>query len=212
VRVASAALFLTTAALFAVTVFVPLFLQTATGASPTEAGLLMVPMMAGTTLSTVLAGRRISRTGRYRHYPPIGLGAMAVALLALGALADQRSRVATGVGLAVFGLGFGLVTQVLMVAVQNAVDRRELGTATAVTSFFRALGGSLGAAVLGAAFAAHAGASTGVAPGGLDPASVTAVVDAVRIVFLIAAPVAVAGLLVALRLPGAELRTDGPRS
>ena len=69
VAVASAALFLTTASLFAINVFVPLFLQTTTGATPTQAGLLLAPMMLGITLSTNLAGRRIERTGRYKRFP-----------------------------------------------------------------------------------------------------------------------------------------------
>ena len=83
---------------------------------------------------------------------------MTAALVLLAALAGDPSRVATGIGLAVFGLGFGMVTQVLIVAVQNSVERRELGVATATTGFFRALGGAVGAAVLGAVFAAQAGA------------------------------------------------------
>jgi EmrB/QacA subfamily drug resistance transporter len=210
VGVASAGLFLTTASLFAVVVFVPLFLQTTTGADPTEAGLLMVPMMLGTTISTALAGRRISRTGRYRHYPPIGLATMAIALIALAAFAGEHSRTATGIALAVFGLGFGLVTQVLMVAVQNAVDRRELGTATAVTSFFRALGGSVGAAGLGAVFVAQSGTSArGGVVGRVDPGLAGVIADAVQTVFLVAAPVAAVGLLVVLRLPALTLRTEG---
>ncbi|MEA2479160.1 MAG: hypothetical protein QOJ07_1082, partial [Thermoleophilaceae bacterium] len=137
VAVASVALFLTTAALFAVVVFVPLFLQRVTGASPTGAGLLLVPMMLGTTISTNVAGRRIARTGRYKRYPILGLGMMSAALFALAALAGERSAALTLIVLALFGLGFGLVTQVLVVAVQNGVDRRELGTATAASSFFR---------------------------------------------------------------------------
>jgi EmrB/QacA subfamily drug resistance transporter len=209
VGVASGALFLTTASLFAVVVFVPLFLQATTGATPTEAGLLMAPMMLGTTISTAVAGRHISRTGRYRHYPPIGLAAMAASLLALAAVAPEHSRAATGVALAAFGLGFGLVTQVLMVAVQNAVDRRELGTATGVTTFFRALGGSVGAAVLGAVFAAQSGTSArGGVVGGVDPRLASAIADAVQTVFLVAAPLAILGAFVAARLPAVGLRTE----
>src|SRR3954452_21655561 len=115
VAVASSGLFLGTAALFAVTIFVPLFLQTATGATPTEAGLLLVPAMLGITLSTTLSGRVISRTGRYKVFPIAGLGLMTAALVLLGAFAGDASRVATGLGLALFGLGFGMVTQVLVV-------------------------------------------------------------------------------------------------
>jgi EmrB/QacA subfamily drug resistance transporter len=196
VALASTALFLGTASLFAVTVFVPLFLQTATGATPTEAGLLLAPMMAGTTVSTILSGRWIARTGRYKHFPIAGLGLMASALVLLAVLASDPSRIATGLGLVVFGLGFGMVTQVLVVAVQNSVDRRELGVATAATGFFRALGGAVGAAVLGAVFAARAGSG------------VTAdVVDAVQTVFVVAAPLAALALLAVLRLPELPLQT-----
>jgi len=195
VAVASTALFLGTAALFSVTVFVPLFLQTATGATPTEAGLLLAPMMLGTTASTMLSGRYIARTGRYKRFPIIGLGLMASALVLLAAVTGDASRTATGVGLVIFGLGFGMVTQVLIVAVQNSVDRRELGVATAATGFFRALGGAVGAAALGAVFAAHAG--TGVRAD---------IIDAVQLVFAVAAPLAAIALLVVLRLPERALR------
>jgi MFS family permease len=165
VAIASVALFLATASLFAVTVFVPLYLQVATGATPTQAGLLLVPMMLGTTAATILSGRAIARTGRYKRFPLVCL--------------------------AVFGAGVGMVTLVLVVAVQNSVERARLGTATAATSFFRALGGAAGAATLGAVFAAHS----------------AHVVDGVRIVFLCAAPLAALALLAVVRLPEVRLRT-----
>ena len=158
VAVASGALLLATAALFAITVFVPLFLQKTTGASPTQAGLLLVPAMLGITLSTTLSGRYITRTGRYKVFPLAGLALMTAALALLAALAGEPSRTTTGVALALFGLGFGMVGQVLIVAEQNSVERRELGVATATTGFFRALGGAVGAAVLGAVFASRSGA------------------------------------------------------
>src|SRR3954470_3609517 len=209
VAVASSALFLGTAALFAVTVFVPLFLQTTTGASPTEAGLLLVPAMLGITVSTTLSGRSIQRTGRYKRFPVAGLALMTAALVLLAAVAGETSRAATGVALAVFGLGFGMVTQVLIVAVQNAVDRRELGMATATTGFFRALGGSVGAAVLGAVFAAQAGPH---ATDGIAHAVRADVVDGVQAVFLVAAPLAALALLVVLRLPELPLQTANHKS
>jgi EmrB/QacA subfamily drug resistance transporter len=210
IAIASLALFLATAGLFAVIVFVPLLLQAGTGASPTEAGLLLVPMMIGTTASTIVSGRLIARTGRYKHFPIIGLGLMTAGLVLLALVASERSRALTGAGLTVFGLGFGLVTQVLVVAVQNAVDRRQLGTATAVTSFFRALGGAVGAAVLGAVFAARAGGGQG-SLGGADPARIA---DAVQTVFWAAAPLTAIALLVVLRLPEVELdrRPGGART
>jgi predicted MFS family arabinose efflux permease len=162
VGVASAALFLATAALFAINVFVPLFLQTTTGATPTEAGLLLVPAMLGITVSTWLAGRAVERTGRYKRYPLIGLGLMTSALAGLAIAAGDASRVTVGLGLAAFGLGFGMVGQVLITAVQNDVDHRELGTAMATTTFFRGLGGAVGAAALGAVFASRADVIDGV--------------------------------------------------
>jgi EmrB/QacA subfamily drug resistance transporter len=197
VAVASSALFLGTAALFSVTVFVPLFLETTTGANPTEAGLLLIPAMLGITVSTTLAGRSIAHTGRYKRFPIAGLGLMTTALVLLAVVAGESSQVATGLALAVFGLGFGMVTQVLVVAVQNGVDRRELGVATAATGFFRALGGAVGAAVLGAVFAARAGST----------ASTADVIAGVQAVFLVAAPLAALALLVVLLLPEAPLKT-----
>jgi EmrB/QacA subfamily drug resistance transporter len=203
---ASAALFLTTAALFAVNVFVPLFLQVATGATPTEAGLLLVPMMLGLTLSTNVAGRVIERTGRYKAFPVAGLALMAAALVELAVAAQSPSRTATAVGLAVFGLGFGVVGQVLTVAVQNDVDRRQLGTAMAATSFFRGLGGAIGAAVLGAVFAARAGATAG------EASTAAGVVDAVQTVFVVAAPIAVVALVIVLFIHERPLQSSAPGS
>ena len=202
VAVASAALFLATGALFAITVFVPLFLQTTTGASSTEAGLLLVPAMLGITVSTTLAGRSIQRTGRYKRFPLAGLALMTAALVLLAVLAGEPSRPATGIGLAVFGLGFGMVGQVLIIAVHNSVDRRRLGVATAATGFFRALGGAVGAAVLGAVFAAHV-------DGGPQSAAASRadVIDGVQAVFLVAAPLAALALLVVLLLPEAPLQS-----
>lgn len=208
VAVTSVALFLSTAALFAITVFVPLVLQTTTGASPTQAGLLLVPMMAGITISTTLSGRSISRTGRYKRFPIAGLALMTAALLLLAVLAPRHSRTGTGIGLAVFGLGFGMVGQILIVAVQNSVERRELGSATATTSFFRGLGGAIGAAALGAVFAARAGvhgSHSGLQALGL--AAHADIIPAVQAVFIVAAPLAALALIVTLALPKIPLQT-----
>ena len=194
VAVASAGLFLATAALFAITVFVPLFLQTETGATPTQAGLLLIPAMLGITVSTTVSGRLIEKTGRYKAFPVAGLALMTVALALLALVASDRSRTSTGVALAIFGFGFGMVTQVLVLAVQNSVQRRELGVATATTGFFRALGGAVGAAVLGAIFAARAGETQ------------PDVVDGVRAVFFAATPIAALALVVVLFLVETPLR------
>jgi MFS family permease len=210
IAVASSGLFLATAALFAITVFVPLFLQATTGASPTEAGLLLVPAMLGITVSSTVSGRLITRTGRYKVFPVVGLGLMTAALVLLAAVAGNPSQATTAGGLAIFGLGFGMVTQILVLAVQNSVERRELGVATATTGFFRALGGAIGAAVLGAVFAARSGlhASSGGIHG-LDAAARSGLIDGVQAVFVVAAPLAALALLVVLALPERPLREGG---
>jgi MFS family permease len=205
VAVASAGLFLAIASLFAITVFVPLFLQTTTGATPTQSGLLLVPAMLGITVSTTLSGRSIARTGRYKRFPLAGLALMSAALVMLAVFAAHPSQVATGIGLAAFGLGFGMVTQILVVAVQNSVERRQLGVATATTGFVRALGGAVGAAILGAVFAAHAG----VHASGLTAHALRGhVIDGVQAVFLVAAPLALLALVIVALLPEARLKTE----
>lgn len=154
VRVASAGMFLVTAALFGVTVFIPVLLQASAGFSPTEAGLLLATMTIGLLLVTSVAGRRIMQTGRMRRLPVIGASAMAAALVVLALNAPSASVPVVILGLLVFGGGFGLTTQLLVAAVQNAVERTQIGVATATTTFFRAFGGATGAAALGAVFAA----------------------------------------------------------
>jgi predicted MFS family arabinose efflux permease len=210
VALASAALFLVTATMFSITVFVPVFLQTTTGASPTQAGLLLIPMMAGITLSTNVAGRLIQRTGRYKIFPLVGLALIFVALLALAALVEHPSRITTGIALTLFGLGFGMVGQVLIIAVQNSVQGRELGLAMAVTGFFRALGGAVGAAVLGAVFASQVG-HTGTGTLALAHAGRLDVISGVHTVFLVTAPVALVALVAVLALKEVPLRgPSGP--
>jgi EmrB/QacA subfamily drug resistance transporter len=205
VAIASAAMFLATAALFAITVFVPLFLQTTTGATPTQAGLLLIAMMAGITLSTNVAGRSISRTGRYKVFPVAGLALMTGALVLLAAVAGDPSRTTIAIGIGVFGLGFGMVGQVLTVIVQNSVDRRRMGVAMATTGFFRALGGAVGGALLGTIFAARTGAGTDAA----GHVARTDVIDAVQAVFVVAAPLAGVALLLVLGLKEVALQGSG---
>jgi EmrB/QacA subfamily drug resistance transporter len=201
---ASGALFLATSAIFAVMVFVPLMLQVDTGATPVEAGLLLVPMMVGITVSTSVAGRVIGRTGRYKAFPVGGLAVMAGALALLGATAQDASRPLVALGLMLFGLGFGVVGQVLVAAVQNDVDRRQLGVAMAATSFFRGLGGAVGAAVLGAVFAAQVGTSAHSASPAADVGRAT------QVVLLVAAAICVVAVLVAARLDEPPLRSAAP--
>jgi len=194
--IVSAALFCATLSLFAVIVFMPVFFQVVTGASATGSGLLLLPLLLASTASTLVAGRVMSATGRYKLFPVAGLALMAVGLLLLSQLDAGSSRAIASLVLIVFGLGFGMVSQILTVALQNAVERRDLGIATASANLVRSLGGSVGVAVFGAIFAGRLDRQPGQVAG-LDPA---AIADALQPVFLVAAPFALAGSLVVLLL------------
>jgi EmrB/QacA subfamily drug resistance transporter len=204
--IVSAALFLTLLSFFAVIVFMPIFLQVVTHASATDSGLLLLPLLLAATASTAVSGRAISRTGRYKIFPVTGLGLMAAGLFLLSRMTAGTPQATASLLLVVFGLGFGMVTQVLTVAIQNSVDRRDLGIATASANLFRSLGGAVGVAIYGAIFA-----------GGLDaggPRTGESVAHALHTVFLVAAPIAALGLLVVLFLEEVPLRqtTQGGRS
>jgi MFS family permease len=158
-------------------------------------------------VSTNLAGIAMSKTGRYKRYPVIGLGVMTSALVLIAALVPHPSRTTIAIGLVVFGLGFGMVGQVLIAAVQNGVPRAQLGTAMATTSFFRGIGGAAGAAILGAIFTARTGVNTTAGSlGHLGPAARADVIHGVQAVFLTAAPIAAIALIVVLALREAPLR------
>jgi predicted MFS family arabinose efflux permease len=197
--VVSATLFTATLALFAAIVFLPVFLQTVTGASAEGSGLLLLPLLGATTATTAVVGRVISRTGRYKVFPAVGLGVMGVGLLLLSTMDASTSRAVTAVFMVVFGVGFGMVSQVLVLAIQNAADRRDIGIATASANLFRGLGGAIGAAALGAVFAGHVSGGAGV----------EARVDGVDAVFLVAAPVALIGMVIVLFLRELPLRQAG---
>ena len=198
--VASAALFLAGCAFFSVIVFMPLFLQLGAGASPVESGLLLLPLLLSATAATAISGRIITRTGRYKVFPVAGLALMTLGLLLLSGLAADTSLAACSAMLVVFGIGFGMFSQVLVVAVQNAADRRDIGIATASTSLFRALGGSVGVALFGSIFAARMDAWIQRAP------RPEAVAHALGTVFTVAAPIAALALLVVLGLRELPLR------
>jgi EmrB/QacA subfamily drug resistance transporter len=194
--VVSAVLFLTTCALFAAIVFLPLFLQRVTGASAVESGLQLLPLLLAGTLSTAVIGRVVTRTGRYKVFPAVGLGLMAIGLFLLSRLDETSSHATIALDMVVFGVGFGMVSQLLVLAIQNAVDRRDIGIATASANLFRSLGGSVGAALFGAIFASRV--SAGAGPG--------EIADALDTVFLAAAPVAALALVVVLFLKEKPLR------
>jgi Na+/melibiose symporter-like transporter len=150
--ICSATLFFSTCAFFAAVVFLPLFLQLVRGDTGTSSGLLLLPMMLGTTLSATVSGRIISWSGRYKWCPVLGLAPMAVALSLFAQMGPATEPLTTALLMAVFGVGFGMVGEVMILAVQNAADMRDIGTATGMVNLFRALGGSVGVAVYGSIF------------------------------------------------------------
>ncbi len=136
-------------ALFGSSVFLPLYLQVVTGASATESGLLLVPMVAGLVVTSIGSGRAITRTGRYRIYPIIGGAMTAVGIFLLSLLSVHTGRLESSIYMFVLGGGLGLMLQTLVLAVQNAVPQARLGTATSGVTFLRSMGGAFGVAAFG---------------------------------------------------------------
>jgi EmrB/QacA subfamily drug resistance transporter len=212
--------FLATSALFAVVVFVPVFLQIVVGVSAVGSGLLILPMTLGVTAATIVSGRLIARTGRYKFFPVIGLVIASVGVFLLSRVSPGTSWLTVSLCMLLFGCGFGLVTQVLVIAVQNGTERRDIGVATASANFFRSLGGSIGTAVFGAVFVAGLSGYSGVdahsvqaSPGAIRnlagparAALVNGVAHATDLVFLVATPVAVLALLAVFLLKEQPLR------
>ncbi len=140
-------------ALFGAVTYLPLFLQVVKGASPTGSGLQLVPLMGGLLFTSIASGQAITRTGRYKPFPIAGTAIMALGLYLLSTMGVATSTATSFAFMFVLGLGLGLVMQVLILAVQNAVDYSDLGVATSGATLFRSIGGSLGTSVLGAIFA-----------------------------------------------------------
>lgn len=139
-------------AMFGAIVYLPLYLQTVHGASPTMSGLELLPMVAGMLLTFVVSGRLVTKTGKYKIFPIVGCAVLTVGLYMLSELGAHTSFGLASVYMFVVGLGVGLVMQVLVVAVQNAVPFSQLGTATSTATFFRTIGGCIGVSALGEVF------------------------------------------------------------
>ncbi|MFE7956154.1 MFS transporter [Streptomyces sp. NPDC057413] len=210
-------------ALFGAASYLPTFLQMVDGASATESGLLMLPMMGGIVGASVISGQLISHTGRYKLYPVLGGALSALGMWLLSRLEVDTPRLHYSIWMAVLGAGIGLVMPVLVLAVQNSVRAGDLGTATSANNYFRQIGGSVGAAIFGTLFAdrltdaladrlpARAGAGLPDAesltpqlvhrlPPELRDAYIQAYADAMPRIFLYLVPVLVLGLLIAFFL------------
>ncbi|WP_353898347.1 MDR family MFS transporter [Micromonospora harpali] len=217
-------------AMFGGAVFLGQYFQIGRGYSPTEAGLLTIPMMAGVLGSSIIAGRMITKTGRIKPYIVVGAILLVAGFALLGTIDHETSLVLVGVAMFVVGTGVGMTMQNLVLAVQNTVSLRDIGAASSTVAFFRSLGGTIGVSVLGAVLArrvsdrithdlAAAGIPVSGSSGGgslnLDvlPAPVRDIVraaygDATGHIFLISAAIAVVGVVAALLLRPVTLRTS----
>jgi len=217
-------------AMFGAITYLPQYMQIVRGASPTQSGLDLLPLMAGLLLTSITSGLLITKWGRYKVFPVVGTALMTIGMYLLSRLAVGTGTVTSSIYMFVLGVGIGGVMQVLVIAVQNAVPYKDLGVATSGATFFRSIGGSFGTAIFGAIFASqldknlvHFLAGTPVPAGfhgsaGASPASlaklpatvhagyIQAFSTSLHTVFLVATPIAAVGFVVALFLKEVPLR------
>jgi EmrB/QacA subfamily drug resistance transporter len=148
---ATAASVLIGVAMFGATVYLSQYFQLARGMSPTRAGLMSICMVGGLLVSSIVSGRMISATGRWKNFLIGGMVLVIIGLAMLSTIDDTTSLVVVGVFMAVLGLGLGATMQNTVLAVQNSVAAADLGTGSSVVAFFRSMGGSIGVSALGAA-------------------------------------------------------------
>ena len=134
--------------MFGAMMTIPLYLQLVNGATPTESGFLMLPMIGGLMISSIVSGQVIAKTGKYSIFPRTGTALMAVGFLWLTFLTADKPVIWIMVGMFFIGLGLGQLMQTLTIASQNSVGPRDIGVATSSSTFFRQIGGTLGVAVL----------------------------------------------------------------
>jgi EmrB/QacA subfamily drug resistance transporter len=218
-------------AMFGAMTYLPTFLQVVHGYSPTLSGVHMIPMVAGLLLASTGSGQIVSRTGHYKVFPVLGTAVTAIGLLLLHSLDEHTATWVMSLYFFVFGLGLGMVMQVLVLAVQNAVGYEDLGSATSGATFFRSIGASFGVSVFGTVFTDQLRDRLGSAlrgvrlPPGFDPAQAqadpTAIArlpadvkgpvlhaysQSITTVFLWAIPVALLGFVMAWLLKEQPLR------
>ena len=220
--------------MFGALIFLPQYQQIVRGDSATKSGLELLPLIGGLMFASVVSGRIISKTGRYRIFPIIGTSLITVAFWLFSHITATTPRLELGLWMAVLGLGIGQVMPVLTLAVQNAVERKDLGTGTSSVVFFRTIGSALGAAIFGAILSnrlvAHITQTLPVQVGvhaaaglrtsaqsihGLAPEIQTTILHALAAsfhdVFLVGVPFAVVAFLISLQLKDAPLRgSSGP--
>ncbi|MFG2866689.1 MFS transporter [Streptomyces sp. NPDC048338] len=218
-------------AMFGAMTFLPTFLQVVQGVTPTMSGVHMLPMVLGLLITSTASGQIVSRTGRWKVFPIAGTGITALGLLLLHRLTETSSTWEMSVYFFVFGAGLGLVMQVLVLVVQNAVSYEDLGVATSGATFFRSIGASFGVAVFGTIFTSRLNAELDAAlagqtlppgtgpdriaadpraisalPADLQPSVLHAYSTAITDVFLYAAPVVLVAFVTAWFLKEDKLR------
>ncbi|MEU7579025.1 MFS transporter [Streptomyces sp. NPDC041068] len=218
-------------AMFGAMTYLPTFLQVVQGVTPTMSGVHMLPMVAGMLLSTTASGQIVSRTGRWKVFPVAGTAVTTLGLLLLHQLNENSPTGEMSAYFFVFGLGLGLVMQVLVLIVQNAVSYEDLGVATSGATFFRSIGASFGVAIFGTIFTNRLGDKLtdalagqqlppglsvgtleadprGIArlPADLRPSALHAYASSITDVFLYAAPVALLAFVLAWFLKEDKLR------
>lgn len=230
-RIVNATGFLAMMALTGTVAYLPLFLQLVTGVAPTLSGLLLVPESVSVMLCSVFVGMRVAKTGRYKRYPLIGAILMPLGVFLLSTMTQHTGLWLVALYMIVLGVGLGFIVTVIVVALQNAVPQREMGTATASYMFFRNIGSAFGAALYGTIMNAGlrfwlprllpsgdpgsvSASSLSVSPAGVQhlagPAK-AAVIESfgrsLHLVFLFAAPVAAIALPLLLSMKELPLRT-----
>jgi EmrB/QacA subfamily drug resistance transporter len=177
-------------AMFGTTVFLSQYMQVARGKSPTESGLLTIPMVVGLFLASTIVGRLVTESGRYKKYMLLGAVLLTVGTGLMGTLDETTSLVELGAFMVVLGAGVGMLMQNLVLVVQNTVRFEDIGAGSSLVAFFRSLGGAIGVSVLGALLAHHASSSIteGLAEQGIRSAGTSA--DQVPDVSTLPAPVA----------------------
>jgi EmrB/QacA subfamily drug resistance transporter len=214
-------------AMFASILYIPQYQQIVRGNTPTESGLLMLPLVIGLLAASVISGRLTSKTGHYRMFPIIGTITLTFGLWLFSHIGLETSHVYISIWMLIVGAGLGMFMQIATLAVQNSTPRADLGSATSTVTFFRSIGGSLGGAVFGTILVSRlthhiqqafpgvsditsTAASSGIVhvPPQFKHAILQAYVTSFHEMFLMAVPFAVAAFVVSLFLREAPLRTS----
>ncbi len=135
--------------MFAAIIYLPEYQQIVRGYSAIKSGLMLVPLVVGLLVASLVSGRLITKTGRYRIFPIIGPLVLALGLWLFSHVGVATSQLSLSLWMVVTGIGIGMFIQVMTLAVQNSVDRSEIGTATSTVTFFRSMGSSFGVAIFG---------------------------------------------------------------